>query len=256
MEKNRLKKLLLVLFCCTVLTGWASDPFYGELPQVSPPKRSIPIKISAKMVFVEQAYAKDIGAMLGIKSFGEEGMGLSKVTHGLAQMKVGYWQGLSLRLSLLEKQGRAKLIASPYLQTLSGQAASIESGEEVPYRQISKGGVTGTAFKKAVLSLKVKPTILKENAIRLEISVSQDQVSPLLVQGVPRIRTQKLNTKVLLHNGETVMLGGIYEDRRNQSLLGLPWLSKIPLFGWFFKSKRQDVNRKVLLIFIRAEVKS
>lgn len=156
---------------------------------------------------------------------------------------------IDVKLAALEREGRAELISSPSLFTANHQPASIEAGEEVPYQEVSESGGTAVVFKKAVLGLKVTPQVLPGNKVLLELKISQDRPSNQMVQGMPVIRTRQINTQVLVKNGKTIVLGGIYETNREENVRRLPFISDLPVLSWLFKEQKKSQNKRELLIF-------
>lgn len=169
-------------------------------------------------------------------------------------IKFGNGQLLDLTLTALEQEGHSQLISSPELMTNNRQAAMIESGEEVPYQEKTGEGNTSVAFKKATLRLKVTPILLPNHRILLQLIVNQDKISHLLVNGVPAIQTQQLNTSVLLKDQETAVLGGIYEEVHQGEEVGLPGLRSAPIVGGLFRERQRLTQRKQLLIFITPRI--
>ena len=161
---------------------------------------------------------------------------------------------LDLMLTALEQEGHVEMLSSPELMTNNRQAAVIESGEEVPYQEKTGEGNTSTAFKKAALSLKVTPIVLPNKQILLQLTVNQDKISNLVVNGVPAIRTQQLTTTVLLKDQETVVLGGIYEETHQNEDSGVPGLRRMPLLGGLFRQQQQLIEHKQLMIFVTPRV--
>jgi len=161
---------------------------------------------------------------------------------------------LDLQLSALEQEGHAQIISMPELMTTNKQSATIQSGEEIPYQEQTRNGGTSVTFKKALLKLKVTPEILPNKKILLHLTVNQDKISSLNVQGAPAIRTQQLQTQVLLANKHTIVLGGIYEQINNQSESGIPLLRKIPILGALFREQNKKHERKELLIFVTPQI--
>jgi len=128
---------------------------------------------------------------------------------------------LDLELSALQTEGRGEILSTPRLITSNQKKAIIEQGTEIPYQQAASSGATAVAFKKAVLSLAVTPQITPDDRIILDLNVKNDSVGKEY-QGVPSINTKEIDTQVLVNNGETVVLGGIYQHiNRNEA-------SKIP----------------------------
>jgi len=161
---------------------------------------------------------------------------------------------LNMKLSALETTGHGELISSPSLFTASRKTASIEAGEEIPYQEISKSGATGVAFKKAVLSLKVTPEVMPHNQILLQLQINQDKPNNRVVLGVPSITTRQIMTNILIKNGQTIVLGGIYENNSDEEQQEIPFLGKIPLVGWLFKQQNVTKSKRELLIFVTPKV--
>lgn len=169
---------------------------------------------------------------------------------GLALFKLRPGVHLDMELSALESQGYAQVISSPKLITANHQTATIEAGQEIPYQEKTSSGATSVAFKKAVLSLKVTPEITPNGKILLHLIVNQDKRSAKEVQGVPAIDTRQVNTLVLVKNGQTMVLGGIYEHMHNKQTVRVPFLSRIPLIGSLFQYKKWLDSQQELLIFV------
>jgi type IV pilus assembly protein PilQ len=163
---------------------------------------------------------------------------------------------LNMRLSALENDGRSKTLSNPKLTTINGVKAKIESGREIPYQQ-SAGGTGGTtvSFKNAVISLEVTPFVTPDNMINMKIVAKKDDADfTNQVLGVPSILTRTINTNVLVLDGGTAVLGGVFENQKSINDKGVPWLSKIPVLGWLFKSNDKMDNEKELLIFITPRI--
>lgn len=173
---------------------------------------------------------------------------------GVALAKLGNGVLLDLELSAMESEGRAKLIASPRLITTNQQVAVIESGEDIPYQQTTPMGATAVAFKKAVLSLRVTPQITADNKLLLELQITQDADSGQRVQGVPILSTKTIQTNVLVNNGQTIVLGGIYRQNNNNTVDRVPLLGDLPIIGYFFNRKTQSNKNEELLIFITPRI--
>ena len=173
---------------------------------------------------------------------------------GLALFKLNRGTLLDLELSALETEGRAKIISNPKLMTANQQSAVIEAGEEVPYQESAAQGVTTTAFKKAVLRLQVTPQITPNNKIILRLKVNQDKSSNKEIKGVPAINTRRISTQVAMNDGQTVVLGGIYERTKSYGVQKTPFFSELPFIGELFKHRKSVDNRRELLIFITPEI--
>ena len=154
----------------------------------------------------------------------------------------------------MESKGRAELISSPSLFTSNQQPASIEAGEEVPYQETTKEGGTAIVFKKAVLSLKVTPQVLSGNNVLLQLQINQDRPSNKIVGGMPIISTRQINTNIFVKNGQTIVLGGIYETNSEKGILDLPFLNRIPVLGLIIKKTKTRANKRDLLIFVTPTV--
>ncbi len=173
---------------------------------------------------------------------------------GIALAKLGNDVLLDLELSALESEGRAEIIASPRLMTTNQQAAVIESGEDIPYQEATSSGATAVAFKKAVLSLKVTPQITPDGKLLMDLQINQDSDSGRRVQGVPIILTKSIETNVLVNNGQTIVLGGIYQQDKNNAITRVPFLGKLPVVGNLFSRSSARVSNEELLIFITPRI--
>jgi len=161
---------------------------------------------------------------------------------------------LDIRLSALETKGHAELISSPKLFTANREPARIESGEEIPYQEISRSGATAVTFRKAVLSLEVTPQILPGDQVQLQLVIHQDRPAGRMVLGVPTISTRQLKSSILLKNGQTVVLGGIFENSQNETRTGLPFLSGLPVIGPLFRQQVRESGQRELLVFVTPRV--
>ena len=160
---------------------------------------------------------------------------------------------LDLELSALENENRGEVIASPRVITANQKEASIEAGEEIPFQNATSSGATSVQFKKAVLSLTVTPQITPDDRIILDLTVTQDTRGEDTVQG-PAINTQQVTTQVLVDNGQTVVLGGIYQQRTNRDETKVPLLGDIPWLGWLFRTQSDVRAKQELLIFVTPKI--
>ncbi|RMD79299.1 MAG: type IV pilus secretin PilQ [Gammaproteobacteria bacterium] len=160
---------------------------------------------------------------------------------------------VDLELSALQAEGRGEIISSPRVITANQKAALIEQGVEIPYQQATSSGATSVEFKKAVLSLEVTPQITPDDRIIMDLKVSKDSVGEIF-QGVPSINTREVNTQVLVDNGETVVLGGIYEQTRNHQASKVPVLGDLPVVGALFRSTLRENKKAELLIFVTPKI--
>jgi type IV pilus assembly protein PilQ len=179
--------------------------------------------------------------------------GATPASVGIALARLGDNILLDLELSALESEGRAELISSPRLITTNQQAAVIESGEEIPYQEATSSGATAVAFKKAVLSLKVTPQITPDNRILMDLKINQDRRGPETA-GVPSILTKEIQTNVLVNNGQTIVLGGIYRQDKRKDFRRIPFFGSLPVVGPLFGNKRMVANDEELLIFITPRI--
>ena len=173
-------------------------------------------------------------------------------TIGLLAGKVGTFL-LQLELSALLSEGRGQDLANPKVITADQKEAVIESGVEIPYQEASSSGATSTSFKKAVLSLSVTPQITPDNRIMLDLKVSQD-TQGTVVSGIPTINTRNVTTNVLVDDGETVVLGGIYQQRDSDTVDRTPFFSDLPALGFLFRKHRTEKARQELLIFVTPRI--
>jgi type IV pilus assembly protein PilQ len=161
---------------------------------------------------------------------------------------------LDLELSAMEKENKGEIIASPRITTANQKEAYIEQGVEIPYQEAASSGATSTQFKKAVLSLTVTPHITPDDRIILDLVVTQDTVSDVSNGTAPAIDTQRIGTQVLVNNGETIVLGGIYQQQMISSVSKVPVLGDIPYFGWMFRNSSNFNEKKELLIFVTPRI--
>lgn len=162
---------------------------------------------------------------------------------------------LNLEISALEADGRGKVVSSPRVVTADQTKALIEQGEEIPYQQASSSGATSIQFKKAVLKLEVTPQITPEGNVILTVDVNKDSRGTLTPQGYA-INNKHVQTLVLVDNGGTVVIGGIYTQEDLETENKVPYLGDIPLLGNLFKNKSRSSAKTELLIFITPKVVS
>ncbi|SFR89775.1 type IV pilus assembly protein PilQ [Mitsuaria sp. PDC51] len=162
---------------------------------------------------------------------------------------------LNLEISALEADGRGKVVSSPRVVTADQTKALIEQGEEIPYQQSTSSGATSISFKKAVLKLEVTPQITPEGNVILTVDVNKDSRGTLTPQGYA-INNKHVQTLVLVENGGTVVIGGIYTQEDLETENKVPYLGDIPLLGNLFKNKSRSSTKTELLIFITPKVVS
>ncbi|MGY5450779.1 type IV pilus secretin PilQ [Agarivorans sp. MS3-6] len=171
--------------------------------------------------------------------------------------KLANGQILDLELSALEQENKGEVIASPRITTANQKAAYIEQGREIPYVESASSGATSVTFKKAVLSLRVTPQITPDGNVILDLVITQDsEGEAVLTPTGPAvaINKQEIGTQVLVKNGETVVLGGIYQQQNIDRVKKVPILGDIPGLGYFFRTTSESVTKNELLIFVTPRI--
>ncbi len=176
-------------------------------------------------------------------------------TIGMALARLPFGTLVELELSAAEAEGQTEIVSSPRVITSNQSEAVIESGQEIPYQEASSSGATTVSFKKAVLSLTVTPQITPDDRIIMDLEVNSD--SPdfgNLVLGVPPINTQNVKTQVLVDNGETIVLGGVYEQNKSNTINRVPFFGDLPVVGALFRSRSEVDEKEELLIFVTPKI--
>ncbi|THB74890.1 MAG: type IV pilus secretin PilQ [Gammaproteobacteria bacterium] len=171
---------------------------------------------------------------------------------GLAIGKIGSYL-LQLELQAMEIEGKGEVVSSPRVITSDQHTALIEQGTEIPYLEASSSGAATVSFKKAVLMLEVTPQITPNDRIIMDLTVKKDSVGEVYLN-VPSIDTREVNTQVLVDNGETVVLGGIYEQDSGETKTKVPVLGDLPVVGNLFRSTQTTDDRSELLIFVTPKI--
>jgi len=181
--------------------------------------------------------------------------GLNPASLGFALGNAAGSRILDLQLQALQAANKAKIISSPKVLTQDNETATIAQGTEIPYQQASSSGATAVTFKKAELSLKVTPHIAPNGKITMSVTATNNQpnYAQVTAGGVP-INTQEVKTKLLIGNGQTVVIGGVYTDSKSTYNTGVPALQSIPLLGWLFKSRTTSDAQTELLIFLTPKI--
>ncbi len=165
---------------------------------------------------------------------------------------------VDMELTAIETEGRGEIVSTPRVITANQKEATIKQGVEIPFQEAASSGATATQFKEAVLSLTVTPQITPDNNIIMDLMVSKDSVGELVPSAtggfVPSIDTREVQTQVLVSDGQTVVLGGIYETERRETVTKVPWLGDIPGVGNLFKSRSRLSNKAELLIFVTPRI--
>jgi len=244
----------------------------------------IPIRqvlIESRIVVADNGFSEELGVRFGISDLGSQGAisgnqtGSSDIffganpadrtlsvnlpvsqaagTIGLTFARLAEGTILDVELSALESESRGEVIASPRVFTTNNNEAYIESGEEIPYLQASSAGNTTVTFKKAVLSLAVTPQITPDDRIILDLIIKQDTRGEDTVFG-PAINTREVGTRVLVENGETIVLGGVYQQRVNRDVTKVPLLGDLPGIGALFRSTSVSSAKQELLMFVTPKI--
>ena len=165
---------------------------------------------------------------------------------------------VDLELSALQAEGRGEVVSSPRVLTANQREGSIQQGVQIPYQESSASGATTTNFQEAVLSLTVTPQITPDNRVIMDLEVNNDTVGsqvPSATGGfVPSIDTRSIVTQVLVDDGETVVLGGIYETQRREAETKVPVLGDIPVLGMLFRTRSSITDKAELLIFVTPKI--
>ncbi len=250
------------------------------------------VMIESRLVLADDKFGKSLGARFGVESFTTPGQNVLAIggsldstsavsrtsaagvvtqaagTGGLASnLPVASSFGslafslfrlpagllLNLELSALERDQRGKIVSSPRVTTANQQKAKIASGTEIPYLEASSSGAATVAFKEAVLSLEVTPQITPDDKIIMDLEVKKEKVGTVFA-GVPSIDTQNVVTQVLVANGETAVLGGIYEQTERNDVDKVPFFGDIPVLGNLFKRRVRQDDKTELLIFVTPKI--
>jgi len=203
------------------------------------------------------------GAQGGVTSFNPGSFGVNMPAAGLNAFNAGQFsfilfnsaltQFLNLEISALEADGKGKVIASPRVLTADQVEAVIEQGTEIPYQQATSSGATSVSFRKANLSLKVKPQITPDGNIIMTLDVNKDQPGVTTPAGV-QINTKHVKTEVLVENGGTVVIGGIFEQNDRTDITRVPFFGELPYVGWLFKNTQTQISKTELLVFITPRI--
>ena len=180
--------------------------------------------------------------------------GASPATFAISLFGSSLTRFLNLELSALEADRRGKVVSSPRVLTADQGKAIIEQGTEIPYQEATSSGATSTSFKKAVLKLEVTPQITPEGNVIMTVDVSRDNRGETLAGGIPAIDTRRVQTQVLVENGGTVVIGGIYEQVERNDTSKVPLLGDLPIVGHAFRSNARVNDRSELLVFLTPRI--
>lgn len=179
--------------------------------------------------------------------------GYSPATFAMSLFSNAANRFLNLELSAMEADGKGKIVASPRVVTADQAKALIEQGTEYPYQQATNSGATSTAFRKASLKLEVTPQITPEGNVILDVDVTKDSRGETTAQGIA-INTKHVRTQVLVENGGTVVIGGIFELQESETVSQVPYLGDVPYIGNLFKTRTRNSSKQELLVFITPKV--
>lgn len=196
-------------------------------------------------------YAASNGTFLNMPASGQGGY--PAATFALSLFNSSKTRFLDLEISAAEAEGRGKLVSSPRVVTADGVKALIEQGTELPYQQATSSGATAVTFKKATLKLEVTPMITPEGGVLLDVDVNKDSFGQSTGLGIA-IDTKHVQTQVLVENGGTVVIGGIYELTDRDDVAKVPVLGDVPLLGHLFRNRNRIFNKTELLIFLSPKV--
>lgn len=252
------------------------------------------VMIESRLVLADETFGKSLGARFGVESFTTPGQNtlaiggsldstsavsrvsadgstvvqaastgglnsnfpvseanLGSIAFSLFRLPAGLL--LNLELTALEQDNRGKIVSSPRVTTANQQKAKIAQGTEIPYLEASSSGAATVSFKEAVLSLEVTPQITPDDKIIMDLDVRKESVG-VVFNGVPSIDTQNVTTQVLVGNGETAVLGGIYEQEERNQTDKVPFFGDLPVIGNAFKTRTRQDDKSELLIFITPKI--
>jgi len=201
----------------------------------------------ANFSFVNDASSMDVSVNTPVKAAGP-----SAIAPG-GLINIGYTETFQLSMSLeaMESVSHVKQLANPRVLTIDKQAATIRQGTQIPFSTVSSEG-TKTEFKEAELRLDVTPEIQPNGILKLTVTATNNTPTP--VGNETGINTQEVNTQALVKDGQTLVLGGIYQNTETELEVRVPWLSQIPFLGWLFKTQKVTKSPKELLIFITPKI--
>ncbi|HYN26731.1 MAG TPA: type IV pilus secretin PilQ family protein, partial [Burkholderiales bacterium] len=234
------------------------------------------VLIEARIVEASDTFSRNLGARLSFTDATGQGDQLPNSTHrisagaasampapGLGGVSPGQFslilmndvmsKFLDLEITALQADGKGKIISSPRVITADNVEAIIEQGTEIPYQQATSSGATSVSFRKATLSLKVKPQITPNDNIIMKLNVNKDSVGANTSAG-PAIDTKQVSTEVLVENGGTVGIGGIFEQEESSTRTKVPMLGDIPVIGILFRQDLRRNDKRELLIFVTPRV--
>lgn len=234
----------------------------------------IPVRqvlIEARIVEANVDYGKDLGVKWGAEFSRSSGrwssgggglggnnfvdLGANLATSGIG---IGFMSNhalLDLQLSAMEKTGHGEIVSQPKVVTSDKETAKIMKGAEIPYQEASSSGSTSTSFKEAALSLEVTPQITPDNRIIMDVKVTKDEPDfANELNGVPPIKKNEVSAKVLVSDGETIVIGGVFSNQQQRAVEKVPFLGDVPVIGRLFKRTLVTDNKAELLVFITPRI--
>lgn len=219
------------------------------------------IEIEARIILTKNDAGKNLGSKLNISKTrsneenknNSEIKNISNVAANLIMKISNPTAILDIEIAALEKKGQANILAKPKITTSNKEEASIKTGTKIPYQSANGENSTVTAFKDAVMSLQVTPTITENNEIMLELKINKDSIGNLTAEGAS-IDTTEIKTKILVKNKETIKIGGIYQIEKAKSEEKVFLLGDIPLIGRLFRSTNEIEQKTELIIFITPKI--
>ena len=182
-------------------------------------------------------------------------MGVQNATAGLGIGFITNHAILDLQLSAMEKTGNGEVVSQPKVVTSDKETAKILKGAEIPYQEASSSGSTSTSFKEAALSLEVTPQITPDNRIIMDVKVTKDEPDfANALNGVPPIKKNEVNAKVLVTDGETIVIGGVFSNTQTKSVDKVPFLGDLPFIGRIFRRDFIQDQKSELLVFITPRI--
>ena len=178
---------------------------------------------------------------------GVKGAGASRIALGILNMSDVI---LDLELSALQADGKGEIVATPKVLTTDKQKARVAAGTQIPYQTATSSGATAIQFINAELSLEVTPSITPDGRIGMELFVNSDSPGEIQPTGIRAIDTNRVSTNVLVDDGQTVVLGGIFQNQTTKGTLKTPFLGDLPYVGRLFRKETQSNNKQELLIFV------
>jgi len=182
-------------------------------------------------------------------------MGTAANTSGLGIAFITDNVLLDLELTAMEKTGNGEIVSQPKVVTSDKETAKILKGTEIPYQEASSSGATSVSFKEASLSLEVTPQITPDNRIIMEVKVTKDEPDYLnKVQDVPPIKKNEVNAKVLVNDGETIVIGGVFSNTQSKVVDKVPFLGDVPYLGRLFRRDVVSEKKSELLVFLTPRI--